>query len=344
MTRRRDTTQHSRVIGRLLVNCMFIAGPLLVASHAVAEEETPQTEPTADTPAATTEPASNTQTSELLAKKEKALLAYGMGNTDSALLNLRALIATCDDLGQEVCPDPVRAELYVALAIVLAGGKNDIPAAARLFHAALTRDPEVMVPREFATVPVQKAMREANESTSYQALEGSGDAESPPPPTEASDVPPQDAPPKEADQKARGEGKTGILLLHGLLGAGSSDDGDVGTIGLAGVLGVRMVKTSAWTIAIRARASTVSYSELSGVALLMGGSWFNTKSRHMGYFMGGMGIDSYGGEPAFTTMGMGGVSLKGFLLGAGAEIGGGTGGGGGHYGLFSFHMGWGGRI
>jgi hypothetical protein len=319
-----DHRQHSRFTPSLLLSLFF------ATSLAQAEETAP--EPISP-------PTLSAEGADLIAKKDKALLAYGVGNTDAALSNLRALITTCDEVGEEACSDPVRAELYVALAIVLAGGKDDIPAAARLFHAALTRDPDVMVPREFATVPVQKAMREANESTSYQALGGAGETTPTETPAEANAAVAEEPAPDPKTKTPR-DNKTGILLLHGIIGAGAADDYDVGTVGVAGVLGVRMVKDASWTTAIRGRASVVGYSELSGVALLMGGSWFNHQSRNLGYFLGGLGIDSYASEAAFTTMIMGGLSLKGFLLGGGAEFGAGN----ESYGLLSLHLGWGGRL
>lgn len=281
-------------------------------------------------------------------RRRQALIAYKLGDVDSALADLRALVATCEKEATSTCPDSTRAKLYVALGIVLAGGKDDIQGAARLFHAALTRDPEVTVPRELATLPVQEAMKEANESTSYQELartsQSSEESSSKASPSVSSASAPGDpAPSTDEEEESPRDHKTRVLLLHAILGTGADDFGDAPTFGAAGILGVRFVDSSAWTTAIRGRVAVVGINQetLAGAALMMGGSWYGQKHKRMGYFLGGVGLDSYGGEGGFSMNGMGGVTLGGFLIGGGAEFGGSD---YGHFAMASLHLGWGGRL
>lgn len=271
-------------------------------------------------------------------RRRQALVDYNLGKVDPALEDLRALVTACEKEGSMACPDKTRAELYVALAIVLAGGKDDIKGAARLFHAALTRDPSVTVPRELATRPVQQAMREANESTSYAELSGpSTDAGASPEQDSASD-PTESIPPEEAESPH--DNKTLVILLHGIAGTGADDFSDGPSYGAAAVFGARFVDSSAWTTAIRGRVAAIGIDQalVGGAALLMGGTWRSQEQNRMGYFLGGLGIDAYGGEGGVSLNGMGGVSLAGFLIGGGLEVG------ASNYGSFAMiglHLGWG---
>jgi hypothetical protein len=264
-----------------------------------------------------------------------------VGDVDPALSELKELVATCDREGAEACPDPTRADLYVALGIVLSGGKNDIKGAARLFHAALSRDPDVTVPRELATLPVQEAMREANESTSYQELSREP-AAADKPSTEGPTPEPSDEPSDEDDDSPQ-DRKTLVILLHAMLGTGADDFSESPSFGGAGILGARFVDSSGWTTAIRGRVAVVGVDQepVGGASLLMGGSWYGHKHKRMGYFLGGVGLDSYGGEGGVSLNGMGGVTLGGFLLGGGVDLG------ASNYGSFALvclNLGWGARL
>lgn len=330
-----------RLVPHAVLACTLMVVPTLAWSQPVPTSKAAETvdeEPAAPPPA---EKGETSAAENIDARRKQALVEYGIGNVDPALEELKALVKTCEGASETQCPDELRAKLYVALAIVLAGGKDDIKGGARLFHAALTRDPSVTVPREFATRPVQAAMREANESTSYSELsdstrseEQSGDAQAVEPPV---------APEPEVEPTLPSDNKTGLILLHALAGAGTDDYGDAGSIGAALVLGARFVDSSAWTTAIRGRAAIVGDHEaaVGGVSLLMGGSWFNPKNRRLGYFLGGVGLDSYGGEGGVSVNGMGGVSLGGFLIGGGLDFGA---SGYGSFGMMNLHLGWGARL
>ncbi len=327
----------TRLLSRTLAFSAF-----LVPLPAIAQEPT-TSPPGAGEETSIGETAESPPDDDLDARRRRALVDYGVGNVDAAHAQLEELVKECDAAENSSCPDPLRAKLYVALAIVLAGGKDDEKGAARLFHAALTRDPDVTVPREFATRPVQAAMREANESTSYEELNQPRTEKVPREvaPEEKANSAPEPTP--EPERTPPSDNKTGVLLIHALAGAGGDDYGDGGSLGAAAVLGARFVDSSAWTTAIRGRAAIVGHSEeaVGGVSLLMGGSWFNPKNRRMGYFLGGLGLDSYGGEGGISLNGMGGVSLGGFLIGGGVDFGS---SGFGSFGMMTLHLGWGARL
>lgn len=282
-------------------------------------------------------------------RRRAALVSYKVGDIEASLASLRELTKECEAEGA-ACTDTTRAELYVALAIVLAGGKDDIHGAARLFHAALTRDPAVTVPRELATSPVQEAMRLANESTSYKELTpaqegGAENGEA----TEKSQNAPSDGASlgsdgaRDDDYDSPQDRKFGLLLAHAIIGSGADDVSDAPSFGAAAILGARFVDSSAWTTAIRGRLAVVGVDQeaVGGLSLLMGGTWYGARRKTMGYFLGGLGLDSYGGEAGMSANAMGGVTLGGFLLGGGADIG------ASDYGTFMMmclHLGWGVRL
>jgi hypothetical protein len=267
------------------------------------------------------------------------------------------MIAHCSDLGPTRCSPKTRAGLYIALGIVLEGGRSESRAAIQAFHTALVLDPEATLTPEYATASVQKSFLSASRSAA-QARGGRVVALKDPSPYQGAmdiDVPPAT---REAEEKGpqEEEQRDTFLLISGVAGVGVIDGSLLSDMpnsygssteplmaGLSVTVG-GMPNDSRFAIGGRARIVTIvdeyDTEEFFGVSAVMGAIFGERTSHRFGYVLGGLGLERVNEEPHLGAHALGGISLNGFLLGGSLE----TAVGEYSYGMALLHVGFGGLL